>query len=146
MPEGVAGSRSCRADIGVAIVPVDPPRMEDALVVNQLVAGPAHMVHDFVLASFLQRFPNSPTQIVQDLVPGNSLPFAPTALSCPTQRIENALWVIHLIDGGRTFGAVSPTAPGMGGIAFKLLDLRLFLGYVSQQSTRRLAVEADRRD
>src|SRR5260370_22606965 len=146
MPEGVAGSRSCRADIGVAIVPVDRPRLEDALVVNQPVGGPADVVHDFVLASFLQRFPNSPTQIVQFLVPRHSLPFALTALSCPTQWIENALRVIDLVNRCRAFGAVSPTAPGMGGIAFKLLDLRLFLVYVSQQSTRRFAVEPHRPD
>src|SRR5260370_17618704 len=107
MPEGVAGSRSCRADIGVAIVPVDPPRMEDALVVNQLVAGPAHVVHDFVLASFLQRFPNSPTQIVQYLVPRHSLPFALTPLSCPTQWIQNPLRSIDLFNHSRAF-APSP--------------------------------------
>src|SRR5262249_13909329 len=110
------------------------------------MAGPSHVVHDLVLTPFLQRLPDAPTQIVQDLVPGHSFPLALAALSCPTQRIQNPLGIVDLVDRCRPLGTVSSPAPWVRRIAFELLDPHLFLIDVGQQSARGFTVEANGRD
>src|SRR5579859_3516972 len=107
MPEGVARARARGADVGVAIVAIDAPGVQDTLVVEKLVAGPANVIHDFVLAPFLKRFTNACSQIVQDLVPGHALPFSCSALAGTAQRIKDALRIVHLVDCGRPLGAVA---------------------------------------
>ena len=66
--------------------------------------------------------------------------------SCRARRIREALGIIHLVEGRRTFGAVAAPAPRVSGIAFELLHPHLVLVDVGQQSAGRLAVEADGRD
>src|SRR6266446_813947 len=44
-PERVAGPRARRAYVGGVVVAVDTPGVEDALQVDQLVAGPAEVIH-----------------------------------------------------------------------------------------------------
>src|SRR5215813_12766758 len=144
MPKRIARPRSRRTNIGVAVVAVDSPRMQNALVVDKFVSGTANVVHNLVLATFLQCAPNASAQIVKHFVPGHALPLAFTALARAAQWIEDALRIVDLIDGGRTFGAVASTAAGMRRIALKLLHAHLLFIDICQQPTRRFAVEADR--
>src|ERR1051326_4413893 len=76
VPEGISGARPGGADIGVAVVAVDAPSMQHTLVVKQLVSRPADVIHDFVLAAFLKRFANASAKVVENVVPGDALPFA----------------------------------------------------------------------
>src|SRR5579864_2091897 len=146
MPESIACPRSGRADIRMAVVAVNSPRMQHALVVNELVSGTAHVVHDLVFTAFLKRIANATAQIIQDFVPTHALPLPFTTLPCPAQWIEDALRIVDLIDGGRPFGAVASAAAGMRRIAFKLLHLHLLFIYISQQAAGSFTVEADGRD
>ena len=61
VPEGVSSAGASRTDIGVAVVPVNTPRMQHALVVYEFMPGAPNVVHDFVLASFLQSQANAPS-------------------------------------------------------------------------------------
>ena len=96
-PEGVARARSRGADVGVAVVGVDAPGVHDALVVEQLMAGASHVVHDLVAPVFLDGLADPSGQVVQGLVPGHSLPLAAAALA-------------HPLHGGR--GCVRGRTPG----------------------------------
>src|SRR5262249_20902891 len=107
MPKRVACTSAGGADIGMAVVAVDSPGMEHPLVVNQLVARTAHVIHDFILAVFLQCLTNASTEIIQDFVPGHTFPFALTPFAGTPQGIKNALRIIHLVDGCGSLGAVA---------------------------------------
>src|SRR5262249_57597217 len=99
-----------------------------------------------VRAAFLEGLPDAPTQIVEDLIPRHSFPLALAALSGATQRIENPLRIIDLVDRRRTLGTVSSPASWVLGIAFELLDPHLISVDVRQQSACGFAVEANGRD
>src|SRR5262249_35931968 len=109
-------------------------------------AGPADVIHDLIFAAFLKRFANPRAQIVQDLVPTHAFPFSFSALAGAAQRIEDALRIVDLIDGGRPFGAVASTTAAMRGIAFEFLDAHLLFVDVSQQPAGSFTVEADGRN
>jgi len=123
---------------------VDAPGMQHALVVNQFVPGPAHVIHNLVLPAFLQRAADAPGQVVEDLVPAHALPLAFTSFTGAAQRIEDAFGIVDLVDGGRSFGAIAAATSRVGRIAFEFLDPRLVLVDVGQQSATRLTVETDR--
>src|SRR6266567_9137958 len=53
---------------------------------------------------------------------------------------------MNLVDRGRPFGAKSPAARRMHGIAFELRDLPGFLVDISQQAACGFAIETDRRN
>src|SRR5262249_57758052 len=91
VPEGVAGPRARRADVGVAVVAVDAPGVEDALEVDELVAGPAEVVHDLALPSLDERLPDAFPDVVEHFVPRDALPAPSTARPDATQRIADAL-------------------------------------------------------
>src|SRR5258708_30864379 len=110
MPERVSGPRARRADVGVTVVAVNSPGVQHALVVNELVAGTAHVVHDFVLAIFLKRTADPSAKFVEHGVPGHALPFSFTALARTPQRIKDTFRVIYLIDGCRSLRAIAATA------------------------------------
>src|SRR5262249_53771125 len=129
--------------VGVTVVAVNAPGVQHALVVDQLMAGPPHVIHDLVLAAFHQSLANAASQIVKHLVPGHALPFAFATFARAPQRIKDAFRVVHLIDRRRTLGAVASAAAGMRGIAFELLYAHLLFVDVSQQAASRFAVEAN---
>src|SRR5262249_10057755 len=130
----------------MAIVPIDAPGVENALVVNKLVTGAPDVVHDFVLAAFLDRLADASPKVVQHLIPRDALPFAFAAFTRPPQRVQDALRIGYLIDGCRPFGEVTSPTARMRRIAFKLLDAHRFFVYVSKQPAGSFAVEADCRD
>src|SRR5262249_47519484 len=140
----IARPSSRRTNIGVAVVAVDSPRMQNALVVDKFVSGTANVVHDLVLAALLECTSYSSAQIVKHFVPGHALPLAFTALARAAQWIEDALRIVDLIDGGRTLGAIASATAGMRRIALKLLHAHLVFIHICQQPARRFAVEANR--
>src|SRR5688572_23371660 len=91
-----AGSRG--TDIGVAVMPVNAPGMQDPLVVEKLMAGPPDVVHDLVAPLFLQRFAHSAGDVVEHFVPANLLPCPLASFAYAFQRITNTLWIRHLVE------------------------------------------------
>src|SRR6266699_4902001 len=115
-PDLVAETRRRGADVGVAVVAVYTPRAQHALHIAVMTGSP-DMVHHLVAPAFHDSGANPGGKGLQRLVPRRALPPALAALPCSFQRIENALWIVHLVDGSRAFGAISPPAPGMIGVA-----------------------------
>src|SRR5205085_1975433 len=107
------------------------PGMQHPLVVDELVAGTSNVIHDLVLPAILQSAADLVGEIVEHFVPGNALPLSFAALSGALQGIQNALRIVDLIDGGRTFRAVTATASGMLGISLELLNFQLLFVHVS---------------
>src|SRR5262249_41204827 len=146
VPERVAGPRARRAHVRVAVVAVDAPGVEDALQVDELVAGPAEVVHDLALPSVDERLADAPADVVEHLVPRDALPSPAPARPDAAQRIADALGIVHLIEGRRSLGAVAPSASRMRRVALELLDRERLAVDVGEEPAARLAIEADRRD
>src|ERR1051326_3105681 len=106
----------------MAVVPIYPPGPEHSLHVA-IMAGPPNMIHHLVASPFDNRGTNCCGEGIQDLVPRRALPLALAALARALQRIENALWIVDLVDRRRPFGAVTPATAWVVGIALQLLDL-----------------------
>src|SRR6516225_11980582 len=110
------------------------------------MSRPAHVVHNFVFAAFLQGFSSALAKIVENFVPAHALPLAFTAFARAPQGIKDAFRIVDLIDGCRAFGAVASATAGMRRVSFKLLDAHLLFINVSQEPTGCFAVEADGRN
>jgi hypothetical protein len=117
--------------------------MHDPLVIDELMAGTAYMVHDFVVPVLLKGLPDPPGKIIQNLVPSHSLPFSLASLAYPFQRKEYPLGIVDLIDGGRSFCAVAAPAAGMCGVTLELANTKVFLVYVCKQAAACLTIETD---
>jgi len=130
----------------VAVVAVDSPGVEDALQVDQLVAGPAEVIHHFLRPPLDQRLPDPARDVVERLVPRDALPLAAATLARAPHRITDALGIVDLVERGRALRTVAAAAAGMDGIALELLDSARGLVDVGEQPARRLAVEADGRN
>src|SRR6266851_4604945 len=120
--------------------------MQDALVVDEFMAGTADMIDDFVAPPLNQGRANPRRQVVEHFVPGDSLPFALAAFTSAHEWIENALGIVDLVKGRRTFGAVPSAAARMRGIALEFADAAGFFIDVREQSAGGFAIETDRRD
>src|SRR5262249_1424477 len=131
------------AGVGVVVGAVDAPGVEDALEVDQFVPGAAQVIHDLLLPSLDEGGTNAAADIIQHLVPGDTLPLTTPPRAGTAKRIEDALGVMPLVQGRRSLGAVPPAAPRMLGIALELLDLESLLVHVGEQAARGLAVEAN---
>src|SRR5438093_10720055 len=79
VPEGVAGARARRADVRVTVVAVDAPGVKDALEVDELVAGPAQVIHDLLLPALDERSADARAAVVDHLVPSDTLPTSAAA-------------------------------------------------------------------
>ena len=75
MPDGVSQPRTRGADIGVGVVPVHSPGLQD-LFYEALVPGPTHVVNHFRPSIFLENLTYPAGQIVEYFLPGYSLPFS----------------------------------------------------------------------
>src|ERR1700686_2582109 len=117
--------------------------MQHALVVNEFMPRTPNVVHDFVLAPFLQSQPNATSQIVEDFIPAHALPFSFSSLAGSPQGIQNALRIVYLVDCRRAFRAIAATAAGMRGISFKLMHLHFLFVDVGQQPACSLAGETN---
>ena len=54
-PERVTGAGASGTNIGVAVVAVDAPGMENSLMIQKLMSRAADVIHDLVAAVFLKR-------------------------------------------------------------------------------------------
>ena len=140
-------SEPCRggADVGVAVVPVEPPCLQHAVRVAVL-AGTADVIHDFVPTVLENGFPDSRCDVVERLTPRHLAPFSRTAFAVAGQRIEDAIRILDLVRRDDAFGARAAAAARVHRIALDLPDRQLLLVDVCEDSARRLAVEADARD
>src|SRR5262245_25066004 len=145
-PERITCASAGGANIGVTVVPVDAPGVQDPLVIKQLVARTSDMIHDLVAPILFKRFAYLCRDIVQNFVPTHALPLSLSPLSHPLQRITNALRIGCLVQGRRPFRAVSSTAAWMFGIAFEAPDPQRFLVDKTDKTARRFAVKTDGRN
>jgi len=143
--EREADARARAADVGVAVVPVDAPRLQDALH-GAVVAGAAAVVHDLGAAVLLERLPDACGEGVERLVPRDALPFAAAARALALQGVQDAVGVLDLVERRRALRADAAAASRVHGIALEAADLPRLLVDVREQAARRLAVEADGRD
>ncbi len=144
-PVRVARATARRADVGVAVVPVDPPRLEHPLD-EPVLAGTPDVVHHLVATALDDRLADPAGDVGERLVPADPLELARSALAHPAERVQDPLGVVDLVDRGRPLGAVAPTRARVRRVALELLDREVLVVDVGQQPARRLAVEADRRD
>ena len=119
---------------------------QKALEVDELVAGSPEVVHDLGGPAFNQRPTDPGGEIIEDLVPRDALPPATAPRPLATQRVADALGVVHLVERRGTLRAVPAAASGMGRVPLELLDAQRGLVHVGEKAARGLAVEADRRD
>ena len=143
-PQHVAEARCRAADVGMAVVAVDAPGLQDAIDVA-VVAGTAYVIHDLGEAAFDDRFANARCQRVEHLVPRRALELAAPARPLPLHRVEDAVRVLDLVDRRGALGAVATARTRVVGVAFDLLDLAVLLVDVGDQAARCFAVEANRR-
>ena len=122
VPERIAGPGRRRAHVGVAVVTVDAPCVEDALEIDELVPGPPEVIHDLLRPVLDEGPADTPGHVVEHLVPRDPLPAPPPRFPVRRKRVANPLRVIHLVEGRRTLGAVAAAAPGVRRIALELLD------------------------
>jgi hypothetical protein len=89
-------------------VPVDAPGEQEALG-EAVLPRPPDVVHHLVAAVVDDSRADPVGDVVQRLVPRHPLPLARTTVTGLTQRVQDPLRVVDLVDGGRTLGAVAAT-------------------------------------
>ena len=94
------------------------PRNEGSAENRELMTRPADVIHDLVAPFFLKRFTHARRDVVDYFVPGRTFPFAFAALAM-LKRIAKSFGVGYLIEGRRSFGAISPRLPGCSGLPSK---------------------------
>ena len=115
----------------MAVVTVYAPSVKHPLVVDEFVTRTTDVDHDFISPVFLQRFTNASGDVVQNFIPTHPLPFPFSAPACPLERISDSFGIVDLIQRRRSFGAISPAAPWMLGIAFEPADFQGIFLYVA---------------
>src|SRR5579863_4355334 len=144
MPEGISGAGASGANVGVAVVAVDAPGMQHALVIDKFVPRTPDMVHDLVLTSLLQSQPDARGQVVQNFIPADALPLPFSALAGSLHGIQNAFRIIDLIERRWALRTVAATAAGMSRIPFEFMHLHLVFVDVGQQTAGSFAIETNR--
>src|SRR6185503_312063 len=144
LPQRITNPGSRRADVCVRVMPVNSPRLENAVDVS-VVPGPAYVIHDFVTTVFDQGVADFRGEGFEHFIPRGSFPLTFAARADSLQREEYALGIVNLIDCRRAFGAVASARPGMQRIAFELLDLTCVLIDVGEKSASRFAIKASGR-
>src|SRR5258708_5363767 len=129
----------------MAVMTINAPSTQHTFHVT-VMARTAHMIHNLVTAILDNRSANFTGKGLQHLVPSGALPFAFAALTRAFQGIQDALGVIHLVDGGRAFSTVASTTAGMIGVAFEFSNAACLFIDVCHQSTGSLAVETNGRN
>jgi hypothetical protein len=111
-----------------------------------VVAGPADVVQDLVLAALAEGPADAAADVVEGVVPGDPLPLAGPAGAAAAQWVQDALGVVDLVQRRGTLGAVPSPAGGMMRIALQLVDLAGLFVDPGDQTAVGLTVEARRRD
>ena len=100
------GAGAARTHVRVRVVPVDAPGREHALG-EAVLARTADVVHDLVVPVFLQRLADAGGDVVERVVPRDTLPLPFSTPAGPLQRMEDAVGIGDLVERGRTLGAVA---------------------------------------
>ena len=82
MPDGVTKPRARTADIGVAVVPIDTPRLENPFHIG-FMAGPSHVIDNLVVAFLAEGFADSVSDLGQGFFPADASPLATAARAGP---------------------------------------------------------------
>src|SRR5678816_4027786 len=109
LPDRVAKPGAGRADICVAVMPVNTPRLQYA-VDKALVSRTANVINDLVAAVLYQCGADLGGNIIQHLIPRNLFPFTIAPLPFSPHRIKDAVDIIDLVDGRRPFRTVAAAA------------------------------------
>ena len=104
--------------------------MHDALVIDELVARAADVIHDLVAPALDERLSDARGDVVERLVPGDALPLTPAPRPDPLQRMADALGILDLVQGGRSLRAVAATAAGVLRVSLELLDRETVLVHI----------------
>src|SRR5439155_811989 len=75
-----------------------------------VVPRSADVVHDLVVAAFLERPPDAPADVGQGLRPRDAGPAALAAPADALQGIEDPVRIVDLVQRRGTLGAVTPAA------------------------------------
>src|SRR5579862_1676916 len=133
MPEHIAETRRGRADVRMRIVAVDAPGLQRALH-DEVVAGATDVIHHFFATIFLKRFADAGPESFEHFVPRSARPLATAPGPVPFHRIEDAVGVVNLRDGGGALRAQASATRRVLWIAFKLFDLSGLFVDVGEQS------------
>src|SRR6185369_13243222 len=68
-PECVTGARAGGTNVGMTVVAVDAPGVKYALMIEQLMAWPANVIHDLVATILLQRLAHTAGDFIEHFVP-----------------------------------------------------------------------------
>src|SRR5260370_38458643 len=98
------------------------------------------MIHDLVETIVDNICADFGGECVQHLVPGGALPFTLATFACTFQGVKDAFWVIYLVDGSRTFGAVASASAWLIVIAFEFFGTPCLLIHISHQHTSDFAL------
>ena len=144
-PEEVPEPRRRGADVRVAVVAVDAPRLQHAVGVA-VFAGTADVIHQLVPAVLDDRLADPPADVVERLVPRHLLPAPLAALAGAPQRVEDAVGIVELVRRDDPLRARAAAAAGVQRVALDLADVERLLVDVGEDAAGRFAVEADARD
>src|SRR5271166_3241304 len=108
------------------VVPVDAPRLYRAIH-HVIVSGASNVVHDFFAAIFLESFADTRTEGLQHFVPRSPSPLSAAPRTGTLHRIQDAIGIMNLSDGGGAFCTKASTARGMHRVAFELRNFARFL-------------------
>src|SRR3954463_12995865 len=122
LPDCVTETCSGGADVRVAVVAIDAPRLQHAFNIA-FVARPANVIDDFVAAIFFERFADSACDRFQRFLPGDPLPLACAAVAYSLERMQDAVGVVDLIDGRGALSTEAAAARRMQRVAFELANL-----------------------
>ena len=140
-PTLVADPGVARADVGVAVVAIDAPRLEHTVGVP-LFAGSTDVVHHTVLATLDEGGADLLADLGERLLPRDALPLARAALTDAAQREHDPLRVVDLVERGRPLGAVAAAAARMMRVALDLADFAGLFVVVSDEAAPGFTVEA----
>jgi hypothetical protein len=126
----------------VAVVPVQPPGLQDAVGIAVL-ARPAHVVHDFVPPVFQDRRADASADIGERLIPRHLPPLSRSSIAVAAQGIEDPVGILELVGGDDALRAGPAAAARVKRVALDLADGELFLVDVGQNAACRFAVETD---
>ena len=124
----------------MAVVAVDPPRLEGAIH-ETVLAGPANVVHDLVVPALADSQVHPAADLRKGLIPCDPLPLTGAASALAAHRMKDPFRVVHLIDRGRALGTVAAPRARVGRVALEAPDITGVLVHVCQEAASRLAVE-----
>src|SRR5689334_22404468 len=120
---------------------VDAPRRENAFG-ETVFAGTSDVIHDFMPAVLDDGVANAFGEGVEGFIPRGAFPFSFAAFAGAFERVEDAIGIGYLVESRWSFGAIPSSRTRMLRIPLKLLHLAGDLVDISEEPTRRLAVEA----